>query len=350
MQEVQEQYMARALQLAKYGLGATAPNPMVGAVLVYDDKIIGEGYHRKYGEAHAEVNCINSVGADQKHLVKEATLYVTLEPCSHYGKTPPCSDLLIKENVPKIVIGTTDPFPQVSGSGIRKLTEAGIDVITGVKEKACRDLNTRFFTFHNQRRPYIILKWAQSSDGYISLPDKRPVKISNRYTDRIVHRWRSEEMAILIGSQTALSDNPRLTNRLWSGASPKRLVIDRKALLTDNLHLLKDDSPTLIFNLLRMECKGNKEWIRLEKKLDFLDQVMSVLYERNMQSVLIEGGATLLQTFIDKGLWDEARIITARESLHHGIAAPQLTPSYPCRSFHIEKDNIEIRKPLSPHS
>lgn len=347
MQKAQEKYMQRALQLAGYGLGTTAPNPMVGAVLVYKDKIIAEGYHRKYGEAHAEVNCIRNVRAEERHLIQKATLYVTLEPCSHYGKTPPCSDLIIKSGIPKIIIGTADPFPKVSGSGIKKLTEAGMEVITGVKEKACADLNKRFFTFHTRKRPYLILKWAQSPDGYISLAGKRPVRISNSYTDRVVHRWRSEEMAILIGSQTAISDNPRLNNRLWSGSSPKRLVIDRKNVLTDNLHLLSDQAPAFIFNLTKMERRGNKEWIRLSETSDFLDQIMDSLYERNIQSVLIEGGATLLQAFIDKGLWDEARIITGGKSLCRGTPAPRLTSSHQYDFFAIDNDRIEIFTPLS---
>lgn len=344
MQKGQEQYMGRAIQLAKKGLGYTAPNPMVGAVLVYSNRIIGEGYHQKYGAAHAEVNCINSVKAQDKQLIASATLYVTLEPCSHYGKTPPCTDLIIKNSIPKVVIGSKDSFPKVFGSGIKKLKKAGIEVVTGVKEKACRELNKRFFTFYEKKRPYLILKWAQTPDGYISHTDKTPVKISNSFTDRIVHRWRSEEMAILIGSQTALHDNPKLNNRLWTGDSPKRLVIDRKKRLTDGFNLINGNEPTLIFNCIKDEVVGDKEWIKLNSFPDFLDQMLEVLFKRNIQSVLIEGGATLLNTFISRDLWDEARIITGAEILHEGTKAPNLAWRNKWQSLNIEGDTIDFFK------
>lgn len=346
MQEAEEKYIHRAIQQARAGLGYTAPNPMVGAVLVCDNRIIGEGYHQKYGEAHAEVNCINSVRAEDKALISQSTLYVTLEPCSHFGKTPPCADLIIRESIPKVVIGSVDPFPKVSGSGIEKLKQAGVEVITGILEKECSELNKRFFTFHKKKRPYIILKWAQSLDEYISLPDKSPVKISNFYTDRIVHRWRSEEMAILAGSQTALSDNPKLTNRLWTGKSPKRLVIDRRNKLPDNIHLLSDTFPTLIFNLFKEEQTGNKEWIKINKANVVLEQMMDILFQKNIQSVLVEGGATLLQAFINKGLWDEARIITGQNTLYEGTDAPHLTNCTQYQTKYIEGDKIEFYKPF----
>lgn len=339
MADIQDRYMLRALQLAKLGTGATAPNPMVGAVLVYKDRIIGEGYHKRYGTAHAEVNCIQSVVPEHQSIISKATLYVTLEPCSHFGNTPPCTRLVINKKIPQVVIGAVDPNPKVSGTGIKILQETGIKVIRGIREKECLDLNRRFIIFHKKHRPYIILKWAQSPDGFMALANKTPVRISNLFTDRTVHRWRSEEAGILVGSQTALSDNPRLTNRLWTGASPKRLVIDRNNILSDDLHLLEDENPTLIFNLTRANKKGNKEWIRLNEKSDFLEQLMQVLYTRNILSVLVEGGAALLQTFINKKLWDEARVITGTRYLKTGIHAPRLSAS-PTDAYFILTDQI----------
>ncbi len=339
MATVEDKYMLRSLQLARLGTGFTAPNPMVGAVLVYKDRIIGEGYHKKYGYPHAEVNCLQSVTAAHRGLISRSTLYVTLEPCSHFGKTPPCADLIVENKIPRVVIGSLDPNPKVSGRGIQKLKGTGVEVITGIREKDCFELNKRFFTFHKKQRPYLILKWAQSRDGFIALPDKRPVRISNSFTDRVVHKWRSEEAGILIGSQTARSDNPKLTNRLWNGRSPKRLVIDRKNQLEDQLHLLNDENPTLIFNLKKNLKKGNKEWIRFSEDSDFMEQLMTSLYARNIQSVLVEGGTTLLQAFIDKNLWDEASVIIGAGYLKKGIAAPKLSLA-PTKEYSIYTDQI----------
>lgn len=232
-----ELYMQRCLQLAQLAAGHTAPNPMVGAVLVHDGVIIGEGYHKQYGGPHAEVNCINSVAEEHKHLIPSSFIYVSLEPCAHYGKTPPCADLIIRNKIPKVVVGCRDPFKQVDGKGIEKLVNAGIDVTVGVLEKECRQVNRRFFTFHTQHRPYVLLKWAQTGDGKIASYSEERLLISNDISNKLVHKWRSEEAAILVGTNTALMDNPSLTNRLWSGKSPIRLVIDMDLRLPKHLQL-----------------------------------------------------------------------------------------------------------------
>ena len=321
---IDEQYMSRCIQLAELGAGNVAPNPMVGAVLVYDDKIIGEGYHKKYGEAHAEVNCINSVEEKNKHLIEKSTIYVSLEPCAHYGKTPPCADLIIKNNIPKVVIGTKDIYKEVAGAGIEKLKNAGIEVLTGVLENECIDLNKRFFTFHQKQRPYIILKWAQSANGKIGSANNERILISNDYSNRLVHRWRSEESAILVGTNTALKDNPSLTTRLWKGKNPIRIVIDKNLKLPHELKIFSKTTNTIIFNSLKNTIEENVEYIKLENK-NFLEEILRTLYKLNIQSVLVEGGAKTLQSFIDAGLWDEARVITNEEMIiESGIDAPEI--------------------------
>ena len=320
---IDEQYMSRCIQLAELGAGNVAPNPMVGAVLVYDDKIIGEGYHKKYGEAHAEVNCINSVEEKNKHLIEKSTIYVSLEPCAHYGKTPPCADLIIKNNIPKVVIGTKDIYKEVAGAGIEKLKNAGIEVLTGVLENECIDLNKRFFTFHQKQRPFIILKWAQSSNRKIGSERER-ILISNDYSNRLVHRWRSEEAAILVGTNTALKDDPLLTTRLWKGKNPIRIVIDKNLKLPHELKIFSKTTNTIIFNSLKNTIEENVEYIKLENK-NFLEEILRTLYKLNIQSVLVEGGAKTLQSFIDAGLWDEARVITNEEMIiESGIDAPEI--------------------------
>ena len=321
---IDEQYMSRCIQLAELGAGNVAPNPMVGAVLVYDDKIIGEGYHKKYGEAHAEVNCINSVEEKNQHLIEKSTIYVSLEPCAHYGKTPPCADLIIKNNIPKVVIGTKDIYKEVAGAGIEKLKNAGIEVLTGVLENECIDLNKRFFTFHQKQRPYIILKWAQSANGKIGSANNERILISNDYSNRLVHRWRSEESAILVGTNTALKDNPSLTTRLWKGKNPIRIVIDKNLKLPHELKIFSKTTNTIIFNSLKNTIEENVEYIKLENK-NFLEEILRTLYKLNIQSVLVEGGAKTLQSFIDAGLWDEARVITNEEMIiESGIDAPEI--------------------------
>ena len=315
--------MSRCLQLAKLGAGNVAPNPMVGSVLVYEDKIIGEGFHKKYGEAHAEVNCINSVSDENKSFIEKSTMYVSLEPCSHFGKTPPCSNLIIKEKIKKVVIGCRDIFEKVDGKGIERLRNAGVEVVTGVLENESKDLNKRFFTFHRQKRPYIILKWAQSANGKIGYDNER-VFISNNYSNRLVHKWRSEEAAILVGKNTVLKDDPVLTTRLWRGKNPLRIVIDPKLELPASSKVFNEEAKTIIYNLLKNASEGNLQYIQLEQE-DFLQRLLSSLYENDIQSVLIEGGPKTLQVFIDQNLWDEARVISNSEMvIEEGINAPEM--------------------------
>jgi diaminohydroxyphosphoribosylaminopyrimidine deaminase / 5-amino-6-(5-phosphoribosylamino)uracil reductase len=317
--------MHRCLQLAKLGAGCVAPNPMVGAVLVHDNKIIGEGYHEKYGEAHAEVNCINSVADAFKHLVSESTLYVSLEPCSHFGKTPPCTDLVINNKIPNVVIGCRDSFEAVNGSGIQKLKDAGINVVTGILEKEALELNKRFFTFHREQRPYIILKWAQSNNLKIAGPGYKRVQISNELTNRLVHKWRSEEAAIMVGTNTALHDDPSLTTRLWPGNNPVRIVIDKYLKLPSRLKLFDQSAQTIIINTVRMEEDGNNIYYRTGENEDMIAAVLSILKQRNINSLIVEGGAVLLQSFIDAGCWDEARVITNKSLfIEDGIDSPVL--------------------------
>jgi diaminohydroxyphosphoribosylaminopyrimidine deaminase/5-amino-6-(5-phosphoribosylamino)uracil reductase len=315
--------MSRCLQLAKLGAGYVAPNPLVGAVLVYEDKIIGEGYHQKYGEAHAEVNCINNVSEENKFLIEKGTLYVSLEPCSHFGKTPPCTDLIIKNKIKKVVIGCKDIYKEVSGTGIQRLQNAGVEVITGILEKECIKFNKRFFTFHQKFRPYIILKWAQTANGKIGSAEKR-ILISNEYSNRLVHKWRSEEAAILVGTNTALQDDPLLTTRLWQGKNAVRIVIDKELKLPLPLNIFNIDANTFIYNLAKNSTGENLVYIKLENE-SFIDQMLQSLFEMNIQSVMIEGGAKTLQSFIDESLWDEARVITNEELIiENGIAAPEM--------------------------
>ena len=319
--------MHRCLQLARLGAGSVALNPMVGAVLVHEDVIIGEGYHKKYGEAHAEVNCINNVAEENKGIITKSTLYVSLEPCVHYGKTPPCADLIIKNKIPKVVIGCRDVFEQVAGKGIEKLKDAGVEVITGILENESLELNKRFFTFHQKQRPYIILKWAQSLDGKIaasSKPSNERTLISNEYSNRLVHKWRSEEAAIMIGTNTAIQDDPSLTTRLWEGKNPLRIVIDMNLRLHSTLKVFDKKIKTFVFNKIKHSEEENLIYYKLEPE-NILKTIMKALHAMNIQSVIIEGGATLLQSFINAGLWDEARIITNEQMLiNDGIDAPRL--------------------------
>ncbi|MGX5819712.1 bifunctional diaminohydroxyphosphoribosylaminopyrimidine deaminase/5-amino-6-(5-phosphoribosylamino)uracil reductase RibD [Chitinophaga lutea] len=331
-----EIFMRRCLQLAALGAGHAAPNPMVGAVLVHEGRIIGEGYHRTYGQAHAEVNCINSVPPELEPLISRATMYVSLEPCAHHGKTPPCADLLISRKVAGVVIGCVDTFSKVAGKGIARLEAAGIPVVTGVLEKECRALNARFFTFHEQQRPYVVLKWAQSADGYIAPEGGAPVRISNVYSDRLVHRWRARESAIMVGTRTAVGDDPSLTVRHWPGKNPLRIVIDRegKVPLTHRLH---DDSAPTLWITAR---KGGPRSITLDFEADILPPLMQALHAEGVQSILVEGGAHLLERFIESGLWDEMRIITGSAVLGGGLRAPsprgaQLTTTAELAGDHI---------------
>jgi|SRR5690625_642474 len=325
MTEIHEKYMRRCIQLAKNGLGKTYPNPLVGSVIIWNDKIIGEGWHQQSGKPHAEVNAIRSVKNPEK--LKDSTMYVSLEPCSHYGKTPPCSDLIIQHQIKKVVIGTTDPNPQVAGEGIKKLKAHGLRVETGILEEECKDLNKRFFTFQTQKRPYVILKWAQTQDGFIAPASQeigKPIWISNAYSKQLVHKWRSEEQSILVGLNTALKDNPQLNTRLWEGENPTRILIDKdlKSLSYPDLHLLDQKIETIIFCKKPQKNQENLIFEGIDFHKDIPEQILARLYEHDLQSIIIEGGQKTLQAFIDANLWDEARVFTGSSYFKDGIKAP----------------------------
>lgn len=320
-------YMQRCIDLAMTGLGYVAPNPMVGAVLVADNTIIGEGYHQKYGGHHAEVNAIESV--NDKTLLRKATLYVNLEPCCHHGKTPPCTDIIAQNQIPQVVIGTVDPFDAVAGKGIAKLRSKGCNVILGILKEESRELNKRFFTFHEKKRPYVILKWAQSADGFIDInrkpnAEKRPTWITSEKLRMLVHKWRTEEASIMVGTQTALKDNPRLNIRDWKGSSPTRIVIDKKLKLSSDYYLLDNSHSTLVINELENKTNGLTRFIKTDKNTNIVRFVLDMLYEEGIQSLFVEGGRQLLQSFIDEGSWDEARIFAGRQFFGNGIGAPTL--------------------------
>lgn len=344
--------MARCLELALSGGGSVAPNPLVGAVLVHNDVIIGEGYHQRFGEAHAEVNCIRNVPAAFRHLVPESTLYVSLEPCAHQGKTPPCTDLILREKIFRVVIGCRDPFPDVNGKGIEQLRNAGVQVSCGILEHECKQLNRRFFTGFDLGRPYVVLKWAQSADGFIAAANGAPVAISNAVTNRLVHRWRSEEASILVGTQTALSDNPALTNRLWTGAQPLRLVIDRNLSIPAGFRLLDDSTPTVVFNALKENTGNTTRYVQLDFDGDrvlLLHQMLAWLHAEQVRSVLVEGGARLHASFLEAHLWDEARVITATNRLlTEGIRAPLISGVNASSNSSLLNDRIEILVNESP--
>lgn len=338
-----EQYMHRCLQLAAKGAGFVAPNPMVGAVLVYKDRIIGEGYHMQCGYAHAEVNCINSVSAEDQHLIHCSTMYVSLEPCAHYGKTPPCADLIIAKKIPHVVIGCRDPFKQVDGKGIERLQQAGIDVTIDILEKDCMELNKRFFTFHTKHRPYIILKWAQTAYKKIATASDDRLLITNALTNKLVHKWRSEEAGILVGTNTALLDDPELSNRLWSGRSPVRLLVDMHLRLPSSLKLFNKQQPAIVFNLLQHAMNDNGlSYYQVTEDVSVVHQILNACYQNNIQSILVEGGAKLLQSFIDERAWDEARIITNESLLiEQGLSAPELGINNIMQTEHILTDRID---------
>lgn len=312
-------YMQRAFELAMAGVGEVSPNPMVGCVIVSDGKVIGEGYHRKYGGPHAEVQAVNSV--QDKNMIQRSDVYVTLEPCSHFGKTPPCADLLIEHRPKRVLIANTDPNPLVSGNGVRKLETAGIEVLTGICSEAGEELNKRFFTFMRQQRPYIILKWAETADGFVARENYDSKWISNPYSRQLVHRWRTEEDAIMVGTNTARYDDPKLNARDWHGNDPLRVVIDKNLRLSPELQLFSDGLPTLCYNLEKTDKAGATDFIRLAEE-DFLEQLIADLYSRRIQSLIVEGGSALLQSFIEKNLWDEARVFKSEIQFGKGIASP----------------------------
>ena len=313
--KIHEKYIKRCIELAKNGLGTSYPNPLVGSVIVYNNEIIGEGWHQKAGEPHAEVNAIHSV--KDKSLLSKSTIYVSLEPCSHFGKTPPCCDLIIANDIPNVVIGTIDPFAKVAGNGIKKLLEAGKKVTIGILEDECNELNKRFFTFHTKKRPYIILKWAESQDGFIApltKEKKEPVWLTNEFSRQLVHKWRSEEQAILVGTNTVLEDNPTLTVRNWIGNNPIRIVLDQKKRIPKESPIFDNQAKTILLSATEIDYS---------KEIEI--QIMDFLFKNEIQSVIIEGGRQTLQTFIDANLWDEARIFKGAISLKKGIKAPKIT-------------------------
>ena len=326
-QILHETYMRRCLSLARQGEGLTYPNPMVGAVIVHQNKIIGEGYHRKAGGLHAEVWAIESV--KNHELLKESTIYVNLEPCAHFGKTPPCALLIQQKKIPRIVIGCTDTFSEVSGRGIAMLRASGADVMVGILKQESRELNKRFFTFHEQKRPYIILKWAATQDDFIDIErnastENRPTWITNEHARRMVHLWRSRESAILVGSITARKDNPSLTIRDWNGAHPLRLVLDRSGTLPENLALFNGEAPTLVFTSNETRVFENAEKAMVPPDANPIDAILETLYKRGIQSVIVEGGAQLLKSFITMGLWDEARVFKGQQWFKNGVKAPTI--------------------------
>lgn len=341
-----EIFMRRAMELAVLGAGRVSPNPMVGSVVVHDNNIIGEGWHQQYGGPHAEVNAINSVS--DKTLLKQSTVYVTLEPCSHFGKTPPCADMLIGHAVKKVVVANVDSNPIVNGGGIHKLRAAGVEVVTGILEKSCRELNKRFFTFVEKKRPYVTLKWAETADGFIARKNFDSKWISGQFSRQLVHKMRSQEDAVLVGMRTAQYDNPQLSVRDWSGRNPIRIVIDRFLKLSDRLNLFDGNQKTLIYNVLKHEELKNFSLIRLDEH-DFLTQLVHDLYKRNIQSVIIEGGAQTLQSFISAGLWDEACIFISPENFQEGIKAPSISGLVQT-NVKIENDWLKILKPAATHT
>lgn len=320
--------MNRCLELARLGIGKVSPNPMVGSVIVSDDRIIGEGYHHKIGEAHAEVNAIASV--TDKSLLKKSTIYINLEPCVHYGRTPPCTDLILDSGIPRVVIAMTDPNPKTCGKGIEKLKAHGVDVKTGVLEKEALWLNRRFVTYFKKHRPYIILKWAETKDGFIDVnrskqKPSQPTWITNKYGKALVHKWRTEEDAFMVGTHTAIMDNPQLTVREWTGRNPLRVSVDFDDNFPKDLKILDGTTPSLIFTgKTKPVSPQNVKKVRIQNRIDNLDEILNHLYKQNIQSIVVEGGARLLHSFISKGLWDEARIFTGDYTFKEGVKAPEI--------------------------
>lgn len=319
--DTDEKYMRRCLQLAANGRFGAPPNPMVGAVVVCNGRIIGEGYHIHCGGPHAEVNAVNSVA--DKSLLPQSTVYVSLEPCSHYGKTPPCADMLVRVGVKRVVVGCGDPFAAVSGRGIARLRDAGIDVTVGVLEKECRRLNCRFITYHSLKRPYVVLKWAESADGYIAPTGGRRAFISTPLTQMCSHRLRAENDAILVGRRTAETDNPNLTTRAWHGHNPLRIVLDRNAVLPASLNIFNGQAATLAVSEGEYpEARPTTEYFHPNYSQPVLPQLMGFLHGRGVQSLVVEGGREVLQSFIDAGLWDEIIVEQGEVLLRGGTEAP----------------------------
>lgn len=344
---IHEKYIKRCIELAENGFGTTYPNPMVGSVIVYEGKIIGEGWHKKAGEPHAEVNAVRSV--KDKSLLKKATIYVSLEPCSHFGKTPPCCDLIIEHKIPNVVVGTVDPNEKVAGNGIKKLIASGANVVVGVLEKECNELNKRFFTFHQQKRPYIILKWAESQDGFLSPEkeinqDRKPIWITNQYSRQLVHKWRSEEQAILVGTKTVIDDNPKLNVRDWAGNNPVRVVLDQNNRISKDSFIFDNSVKTIIFTKSEINFPSeNTTFERIDFNENMIPSILSVLYQNQIQSIIIEGGLQTLQSFIDQNIWDEARIFVGKTIFENGTKAPILQKKNVTKTYIQNDELINVR-------
>ncbi len=349
-----EIYIRRTLELAQRGGVAVSPNPLVGCCIVHENRIIGEGWHQRYGEAHAEVNAVASVQPKDRHLIEKSTLYVSLEPCCYYGLTPPCTDLIMRHLIPQVVICNLDPNPRIAGEGVKRLRAQGVDVHTGILAQEGAWLNRRFFVMHKKKRPYIILKFAQSADGFISKKGEQ-TWISGKAAKRLTHKWRSEEDAILIGTNTAEVDNPQLTNRLWAGEEqPIRMVLDRTTRLSSKLNVFKDDATTWIFfdpkistdyYALMNHLDGKRDRMFIVNEIDssknMLHQVLDNCYKSKLKSIIVEGGAQLLQSFISENLWDEARIFTANHNLSEGVVAPKISGEI-VQQINIENDQLTV--------
>jgi len=345
---IHEKYIKRCIDLAKNGIGTTYPNPMVGSVIVLNDVIIGEGWHQKAGEPHAEVNAINSV--KDKLLLQHATMYVSLEPCSHFGKTPPCSNLIVDSGIKNVVIGTIDSNSLVSGKGVEYLRTNGCNVIVGVLEDECYKLNKRFFTYHSKKRPYIILKWAETADGFIDKfrdndSDKLPNWISNSYSQQLVHKMRAQEQAILVGTNTVLNDNPSLTTRLWKGSNSIRVILDRTLKISRDYKVMDNKVKTIIFTEENAKnlTKENRIFERIDFSKNVPSQICEVLYKYEIQSVIIEGGAQVLQSFIEENLWDEAYVFIGNINFKKGIKAPKLN-KLSSEKYTISEDSLCLYK------
>lgn len=339
-----EIYMQRCISLASKGIGNVAPNPMVGSVVVCEGKIIGEGYHVVYGKSHAEVNAINSV--KDKSLLSKSTLYVSLEPCSHFGKTPPCADFIIQNKIPKVVVGCRDNNSSIAIKGIEKLKEAGVEVTYGILEEECKKLNKRFFTFHEQKRPYIILKWAQTLDNYIDIlrnpnNERSPIWISSEETQILTHKWRTEEQAIIVGTNTAKNDNPKLTSREWKGKNPLRIVIDEHLEIPQDSHLYDQSAPTIFISRHFKESKLNIEYLEMDFSKDIVQQIIQILYQREIQSLVVEGGKYLIESFMKHNLWDEARVLVGNKIFEHGVMSPHLCGNI-IENTQIDNDRLVV--------
>jgi diaminohydroxyphosphoribosylaminopyrimidine deaminase / 5-amino-6-(5-phosphoribosylamino)uracil reductase len=337
-----ELYMRRAMLLAQKGLGATAPNPLVGAVLVHNGVVIGEGWHHKWGGSHAEVVCLESVPAPLRHLIPDSTMYVTLEPCSHHGKTPPCAQRLIDEGIRQVVVAHTDPFSKVSGKGIALLKQAGVHTEIGQCQAESHWQNRRFFCANTKQRPYIILKFAKTADGYIAPNEGGRASITGSMANMLVHQWRTQEQAILIGAKTAIQDQPQLTSRLWQGRDPMRVVVGDSAAANPPKSLLSSDAPTWLLNTTREEQLGNVHYKKVPLHTDMLPSAFALLHQQQVQSVLVEGGAQILQHLFALGLWDEARVFTAPSTLGKGLWAPTVVGGTRVMSEKIGDDLLEL--------